>query len=79
MTDRRLPARYTLPVTGFFLTAIMTFVISGISTLMALGPTQAMLAAWPPAWLTSWVFAFPTVLIVLPLVRRLVARLVASA
>ena len=79
MTDRRLPARYTLPVTGFFLTAIMTLVISGISTLMALGVTRAALVAWPAAWLTSWVVAFPTVLVVLPLVRRLVARLVAPA
>ena len=34
---RRLPARYTLPVTGFILSGIMTIIISGISTLLALG------------------------------------------
>jgi hypothetical protein len=79
VSDRRLPARYTLPVRGFFLTAIMTFVISGISTVLALGATRAALEAWPLAWVTSWVIAFPTVLVVLPLVRRLVARLVAPA
>ncbi|MFN9092914.1 MAG: DUF2798 domain-containing protein, partial [Alphaproteobacteria bacterium] len=36
--DRRLPARFTLPVTGFILSGIMTIIISGISTLLALGP-----------------------------------------
>jgi len=75
--DRRLPARFTLPVTGFILSGIMTIVISGISTLLALGPGAEFLARWPIAWIMSWVIAFPTVLVVLPMVRRLVARIVA--
>lgn len=75
----RLPARYTLPVTGLILSGIMTIVISGISTFLALGLSVAALSAWPVAWLTSWAIAFPTVLVVLPLVRRLVARIVAPA
>ena len=37
--DRRLPPRYTLPVTGLILSGIMTVIISGISTLLALGLT----------------------------------------
>jgi hypothetical protein len=74
----RLPARFTLPVTGFILSGIMTIVISGISTLLALGPGAEFLARWPIAWITSWIIAFPTVLVVLPMVRRLVARIVAS-
>ncbi len=76
---RRLPARYTLPVTGFILSGIMTVIISGISTLLALGPGVEMLARWPLAWLTSWTIAFPTVLVVLPIVRRLVSRIVAAS
>jgi hypothetical protein len=75
---RRLPARFTLPVTGFILSGIMTIMISGISTLLALGPGAEFLARWPIAWLSSWVIAFPTVLVVLPIVRRIVARIVAS-
>ena len=74
---RRLPARFALPVTGFFLTLIMTCIISGISTALALGPTGAFLRQWPVAWMSSWVVAFPTVLVVMPLVRRIVLRLVA--
>jgi len=75
--DRRLPARFTLPVTGFILTGIMTIVISGVSTLLALGPGAEFLARWPVAWISSWIIAFPTVLVVLPMVRRIVARVVA--
>ncbi len=75
--DRRLPARFTLPVTGFILSGIMTIVISGISTLLALGPGAEFLARWPIAWITSWVIACPPVLVVLPIVRRLVARIAA--
>lgn len=76
--DRRLPARFMLPVTGLILSGIMTIVISGISTLLALGPGAEFLARWPIAWLSSWVIGFPTVLVVLPIVRRLVARIVAA-
>jgi hypothetical protein len=75
----RLPARYAHVATGFFLTLMMTCIISGVSTLMALGPGLDFLKAWPPAWGISWVIAFPTVLVVLPLVRRIVGRLVAPA
>ncbi|MFL1460672.1 DUF2798 domain-containing protein [Roseococcus sp. DSY-14] len=71
--------RHAPLLTGFFLTFIMTFVISGVSTLLALGPTHAMLARWPLAWLTSWAIAFPTVLVVLPILRRIVTRLTAEA
>lgn len=75
--DRRLPARYALAVTGFILSGIMTIIISGVSTFMALGFSRLALGAWPIAWISSWVIAFPTVLLVLPVVRRLVARIVA--
>ncbi|HYF06857.1 MAG TPA: DUF2798 domain-containing protein [Acetobacteraceae bacterium] len=73
---RRLPARFALPVTGFILSGVMTLIISGISTVMALGVSRMALGAWPIAWISSWVIAFPTVLFVLPVVRRIVARLV---
>ena len=75
--DRRLPARYALPVTGFILSGIMTIIISGVSTFMALGFSLLALGAWPIAWITSWIIAFPTVLVVLPIVRGLVSRIVA--
>ncbi|MFZ5732286.1 MAG: DUF2798 domain-containing protein [Pseudomonadota bacterium] len=73
---RRLPARYAAVLLPLVLSVIMTFVVSGISTLKVLGPNLKFLAAWPVAWALSWIVAFPTVLVVLPLTRRIVAALV---
>lgn len=72
----KLPARYAAIVMPLVLSVMMTFVISGVSTLLSLGPTPAFVATWPSAWAVSWLVAFPTLLLVLPLVRRIVALVV---
>jgi hypothetical protein len=69
----KLPARYAAVVMPLALSVLMTFVVSAISTLRSLGPTPAFVATWPAAWAISWLVAFPTLLAVLPLVRRIVA------
>ena len=74
----KLPARYAAIVLPFCLSLLMTFVISGVSTLMSLGPTRAFVVTWPAAWALSWVVAFPTLVVLLPLVRRIVALVVES-
>ena len=73
---RRLPSRYAPVVMRVILSVLMTFVVSAISTLKSLGPTPAFLVTWPIAWALSWLVAFPTLLVVLPLVRRIVALVV---
>ena len=72
----RLPARYAAIVLPFVLSLLMTLVISGVSTLMSLGPTRAFVSTWPAAWALSWIVAFPTLVAVLPMVRRIVALVV---
>ena len=74
----KLPARYAAIVLPLVLSLLMTFVISGVSTLMSLGPTPAFVSTWPAAWALSWLVAFPTLVAVLPLVRRIVAFVVES-
>ncbi|NOJ38270.1 DUF2798 domain-containing protein [Bradyrhizobium australiense] len=69
----KLPARYAAIIMPLVLSVLMTFVVSAISTLRSLGPTPAFVATWPTAWAISWLVAFPTLLAVLPLVRRIVA------
>lgn len=73
---RKLPARYGALVMPLILTAMMTCVISGISTVNALGVTAQVLRDWPRAWVMSWIVAYPTILVVLPVVRRLTAMVV---
>jgi len=72
----KLPARYAAIIMPLALSVLMTFVVSAISTLRSLGPTPAFIAMWPAAWALSWLVAFPTLLAVLPLVRRIVALVV---
>ena len=72
----KLPARYANVVMPLILSIIMTCVISGISTLNGVGLASGFLALWLRAWGFSWVVAFPTLLLVLPLVRRATADLV---
>lgn len=73
---RKLPARYGALIMPLILSLMMTCVISGISTVNALGFTSLVLRDWPRAWLLSWIVAFPTLLLVLPVVRRLTALVV---
>jgi hypothetical protein len=71
--SRKLPARFAPVVMSFFLSLLMTCLVSLIATLRSIGPTPDLLRLWPGSWLLSWVVAFPVTLLVLPVVRRLTA------
>lgn len=84
MTDlpfgpRRLPPRYAALVMPLVLSILMSLIVSGVSTLKSLGIGAAFLSTWPIAWFLSWLVAFPTLLAVLPLVRRIVGLVVEPA
>lgn len=76
MTRRKLPARYAGILMPLVLSIIMTFIISGVSTLRGVGLTADFLSLWMQAWGLSWLVAFPTVSLVLPLVRKIVGMVV---
>ena len=73
---RKLPARYASIVMPLVLSALMSFVVSGTSTLKAVGITPGFPSSWMAAWIISWIVAYPTLLVVLPIVRRIVGLLV---
>ncbi|MCI0915901.1 DUF2798 domain-containing protein [Pseudomonas stutzeri] len=68
---RYAPLLFALLLSGF-----MSLMVSGISTLRATGPVTGFFELWISAWLAAWLFAFPAVLVVTPLARRAVERLV---
>lgn len=72
---RKLPARYASVVSPLVLSLLMTFIVSFISTLKSLGLQPSLPAIWLTAWGLSWLVAFPTLLLVLPVVRRIVGWL----
>ena len=72
----RLPHRAQNVLVPFFLAGFMTLIVSSIATVKAVGFTDDIVVRIALAWATSFVVAFPCVLVILPLVRKLVARLV---
>lgn len=73
---RKLPARYARLVMPLLLSILMTCIISFISTLKGTGWVPGFWQLWLGAWAVSWIVAFPTLLVALPLVRKLTAALV---
>jgi hypothetical protein len=72
----RLPHRAQTVLVPFFLALFMTLIVSSIATVKAVGFADDIVVRIAAAWATSFVVAFPCVLVILPLVRKLVARLV---
>lgn len=73
-----IPQKYASILFGFLLSGFMSLLVSGIATLRALGLPPGFVGLWLHAWLNAWLVAFPAVLVVAPLTRRLVQRLVAA-
>lgn len=73
---QKLPPRYNAIAMPLVLSMLMTIVVSGISTLTAVGLKAGWHGLWFKAWLLSWAVAFPTMVVVLPIARRMVARFV---
>ena len=69
------PARFAPVLFGFLVSGLMSLVVSGIATLRAANLGPSFTGLWLGSWLSAWAIAFPTVLVVAPLTRRLVARL----
>ena len=70
-----IPAKFAPLLFSFCLSIIMSCVVSEVATLNAAGLTDGFATLWLAAWDKSWIVAFPTILVVAPLTRRLVARL----
>ena len=71
-----IPARYQHILFGLILSGLMSFIVSGIATFRSLGWIDGVFRLWMANWLPSWLVAFPTVLLVAPITRRIVVRLV---
>ncbi len=71
-----ISSRFAPIAFGFVLSALMSLVVSGISTVRTAGMIEGFGNLWIGAWLPSWLIAFPIVLIVAPVARHVVGSLV---
>ncbi len=73
----KIPARYSHLLFGALLSAIMVTIISGTVVLINQGYDAEFFGHWFRGFATAWPVAFPTVLVVAPFVRRVVAKITA--
>jgi Na+/H+-dicarboxylate symporter len=73
---KRLPARSAWLILPLILSLLMSGVVSFISTVKSVGLVGDVASIWIGAWSLSWLIAFPTLLVLLPVVRRLVSAVV---
>lgn len=74
-----LPRRLEPAAFALLLTCFMTCMVSGITTLFAIGLADpAFWRTWFKGWMTSWVFAFPIMLVAAPVVRRILRAIVVA-
>lgn len=73
----KISARYSNLLFGGMLSIIMVTIISGTVTLINQGYDSHFFTRWFRGFITAWPVAFPSVLVVAPFVRRVVARITA--
>ena len=71
-----IPQRFAPVLFGFILSGLMSLLVSGIATWRAVGLPDSFMGLWMAAWINAWLIAFPAVLLMAPITRRLVAKLV---
>ncbi|HEV7305476.1 DUF2798 domain-containing protein [Ensifer sp.] len=73
---KKLPHRYQAVAMPLVLSILMSAIVSFVATLSGNGFQPDLPALWLKAWAFSWVVAFPSLLLILPIVRRIVAATV---
>jgi hypothetical protein len=76
---KKLPPSYMRVALPLGLTLVMTFLVSGVATIRALGFVPGMSVKWMESWMVSWCIAFPTMFFLMPVVRRLLGRFIEDA
>ncbi len=75
----KFPARSAHILLPLVISIFMSCVVSGVATVRSLGFTDGVFSIWMSGWAVSWIIAFPTLLLVLPLARKIVAAITKAA
>ena len=74
-----LPAKAAPVAFGFLVSGLMSFIVTGIATVNAIGLSPILMSKWISAWGAAWAVSFPIILFVAPLARWLVAQITLPA
>lgn len=73
---KKLPAKFALWIMPLMLSGIMSAIISFINIVKALGFVDGLFTIWLQAWGLSWLVAYPVVLMVLPIVKWIMGKII---
>ena len=73
---RKLPPKWGLIVMPLLMSGMMSGIICMVNLLRVFGWHMDVLQEWPSTWLMAWAVAFPSVLLVMPVAKRITAKLV---
>jgi len=71
--------RYENIVFSFFMALIMSCIMSLVITIFNIGLVDNIIYIWFKAWLFAFSVAFPTVILIAPVVKKLVARVIITS
>lgn len=71
-----ISAKYQRLVFAFFMSLLMSCLMSGVITFINLGLIDNFFAIWMEAYWKAFVIAFPIIYVVAPIVHKLTAKLV---
>ena len=63
--------KYEFLTFSLLVTFFMSFVISGVLVVVNLGFIENFFSVWANAWWKAWIVAFPSVLFIIPMVRKI--------
>ena len=73
---RKLAPKWGLIVMPLLMSGMMSAIICMVNLLRVFGWDAAVLQEWPSTWLMAWAVAFPSVLLVMPIAKRMTGKLV---
>ena len=72
----KINPKYTDLLFAFFMSVLMALLMSGVLTAIHLGFTQNFISMWLHAFILAWPITFPSIVLLAPIVRKIVASLI---
>ncbi len=71
-----IPKKYEFLLFALLMSGFMSFLMSGVISFINVGLVDNFLHIWGSSFVMAYMVAFPSVVLVVPMVRKLVSKLI---